>query len=500
MTSSSAYISPSNNTASSLPSPPLSHQYNHSIYYDKRIPTFTVDRAPSAYTVCDGGDRSGLLSDTRYTSNNNRCRDVAELRPFLFNPVSNNNNNSKYQLPPIRNIMTTPTSSPSPPFDYYGISLSSPISSVASSPTPIDEEDVDCVDQQQRHLLNIRRKGSIASLLNSDPELRQLDEEESKCNYQSHFIDNYPPSTQQFHQTSLKRGRPRQGHTETVYNSYYQHYPIIKKQRLNSIQGSHDFDCVQQQQQACQPSSLVMTNTNFMLNSINHGSPRAAKGLRHFSKQVCDKVAEKGVTTYNEVADELALDIQASVGKERHSYDQKNIRRRVYDALNVLMAMNIIAKDKKVIKWLGIPDCYKQNKNAEVVENGDEDISSSRKMLLAQIEQEELRHSELVRSLDGLRESVSQKLSKHLQIRNLVWRNQQDSKQNNPSRISLPFFIVACPTAKDVQIDIVNHSQSAVITIQHDKEYNFNKIVYEDSDVLQHLNLTDVGDPLATRS
>jgi len=36
-------------------------------------------------------------------------------------------------------------------------------------------------------------------------------------------------------------------------------------------------------------------------------------------------------------------------------FDQKNIRRRVYDALNVLMAMNIISKEKKEIKWLGLP-------------------------------------------------------------------------------------------------------------------------------------------------
>ncbi len=35
--------------------------------------------------------------------------------------------------------------------------------------------------------------------------------------------------------------------------------------------------------------------------------------------------------------------------------DQKNIRRRVYDALNVLMAMNIISKDKKEIRWIGLP-------------------------------------------------------------------------------------------------------------------------------------------------
>lgn len=39
----------------------------------------------------------------------------------------------------------------------------------------------------------------------------------------------------------------------------------------------------------------------------------------------------------------------------RQAYDQKNIRRRVYDALNVLMAMNIISKEKKEIKWIGLP-------------------------------------------------------------------------------------------------------------------------------------------------
>ena len=37
------------------------------------------------------------------------------------------------------------------------------------------------------------------------------------------------------------------------------------------------------------------------------------------------------------------------------AYDEKNIRRRVYDALNVLMAMDIIVKDKKDISWQGLP-------------------------------------------------------------------------------------------------------------------------------------------------
>ena len=69
--------------------------------------------------------------------------------------------------------------------------------------------------------------------------------------------------------------------------------------------------------------------------------------------KVCRKVEEKGSTSYNEVADELVQELATEgdfgPGKETQ-YDDKNIRRRVYDALNVLMAIDIISKDKKEIK------------------------------------------------------------------------------------------------------------------------------------------------------
>jgi hypothetical protein len=39
----------------------------------------------------------------------------------------------------------------------------------------------------------------------------------------------------------------------------------------------------------------------------------------------------------------------------QQQYDEKNIRRRVYDALNVLMAMDIISKEKKEVLWKGLP-------------------------------------------------------------------------------------------------------------------------------------------------
>lgn len=81
---------------------------------------------------------------------------------------------------------------------------------------------------------------------------------------------------------------------------------------------------------------------------------KAGKGLRHFSLKVCEKVKVKGTTTYNEVADELVAEEIQNNSFDKNC-DQKNIRRRVYDALNVLMALQIISKDKKEIRWIGLP-------------------------------------------------------------------------------------------------------------------------------------------------
>ena len=51
----------------------------------------------------------------------------------------------------------------------------------------------------------------------------------------------------------------------------------------------------------------------------------------------------------------LSLSLSPPLIPSHQPIDHKNIRRRVYDALNVLMAMNIISKEKKDIKWIGLP-------------------------------------------------------------------------------------------------------------------------------------------------
>jgi hypothetical protein len=51
--------------------------------------------------------------------------------------------------------------------------------------------------------------------------------------------------------------------------------------------------------------------------------------------RVKDMIFQKGYTSYKEVSDELIDEMQAME-------DDKNIRRRVYDAINVLVSSGII--------------------------------------------------------------------------------------------------------------------------------------------------------------
>jgi hypothetical protein len=143
---------------------------------------------------------------------------------------------------------------------------------------------------------------------------------------------------------------------------------------------------------------------------------RAGKGLRRFAQAVCDVVQRQAVTTYSKVADELVEELLEGGGggtaeyyaaqqpaapsaissatttipgsggsgsssrwrsaeedsrgvvsapgsgaslhphSERGPSEERNIRRRVYDALNVLEAVQVISRQQKVLRWIGLPE------------------------------------------------------------------------------------------------------------------------------------------------
>ncbi|XP_062917146.1 transcription factor Dp-1-like [Mobula hypostoma] len=193
------------------------------------------------------------------------------------------------------------------------------------------------------------------------------------------------------------------------------------------------------------------------------------KGLRHFSMKVCEKVQQKGTTTYNEVADELVAEFSNTnnqeSGSDEQGYDQKNIRRRVYDALNVLMAMNIISKEKKEIKWIGLP-----TNSAQECQN----LEMEKRRKLEMIKQKQLQLKEL--------------LLQQIAFKNLVQRNrlveQQSGRVPPPNTaIQLPFILVN--TSKKTIIDC---------SISPDKfEYFFNFDntfeIHDDIEILKRMRM-----------
>ncbi|CAH2066667.1 unnamed protein product, partial [Iphiclides podalirius] len=193
---------------------------------------------------------------------------------------------------------------------------------------------------------------------------------------------------------------------------------------------------------------------------------KVGKGLRHFSMKVCEKVRNKGFTSYNEVADELVLEFAAGMhgSADSQQYDQKNIRRRVYDALNVLMAMNIISKEKKEIRWLGLPT------------NSVQECTALEKEKQAKLEQ-------IQKKTQQLQELILQ----HISFKSLIERNKEIEKKgvkpSPSSAIHLPFIVV-------------NTSDKALIdcSISNDKTeymFNFNKRfqIHDDIDILKRMGL-----------
>ncbi|KAJ6750161.1 hypothetical protein OIU85_000765 [Salix viminalis] len=172
------------------------------------------------------------------------------------------------------------------------------------------------------------------------------------------------------------------------------------------------------------------------------GADKSGRGLRQFSMKVCEKVESKGTTTYNEVADELVAefaDPSNSVSTpDQQQYDEKNIRRRVYDALNVLMALDIISKDKKEIQWKGLP-----------------------RTSLSDIEELKAEHLGLRNRIEKKAAYLQELEEQFVGLQNLIQRNEQlYSSGNAPSGgVSLPFILVQTRPHATVEVEISEDMQ-----------------------------------------
>ena len=164
---------------------------------------------------------------------------------------------------------------------------------------------------------------------------------------------------------------------------------------------------------------------------------------------MCKKVEAEQLTSYNEVADELVKDFMAEKDavdtedvqnnqpgkkvarrKMNLKIDENNIRHRVYDALNVLMAMDIISKEKKEIWWRGFSTNGKNN-----------------------FDRWEKERISLLKRIESKKEYLQELLIQNIFFRNLTERNRYNAEMKTNSfntttppsvteKNHLPFIVV----------------------------------------------------------
>lgn len=93
-------------------------------------------------------------------------------------------------------------------------------------------------------------------------------------------------------------------------------------------------------------------NNNPKISLVKFKSQRNTRnhsfGLKEISNRVMNIIKQSGQTTYKDVSDQIIKEIN-----EKSMKDEKNLRRRIYDSLNVMRNMNLFSQDKntKAIKW-----------------------------------------------------------------------------------------------------------------------------------------------------
>ena len=209
--------------------------------------------------------------------------------------------------------------------------------------------------------------------------------------------------------------------------------------------------------------------------------------------RVCEQVKAKRITTYREVADEVVKAEHARLqetgqrpkgvlDEKKKKDDDKNIRRRIYDALNVLIAMEIVTKDpkEKIIRWKGFPSM---------------NYSDSAKLL-----QEK---EELLSRIQEKKEALQDLLVQNVCFRNLTLRNERngvhlDDPEDVPDmqkeggggggggvggKIPLPFIVVN--THQRAQINCEMNEDRTDVKFDFDMPFE----IFNDSHILENLGL-----------
>ena len=227
-----------------------------------------------------------------------------------------------------------------------------------------------------------------------------------------------------------------------------------------------------------QPLPTTTSPTTPQGSQCDHTGTLVSTGLKHFALRLCEKIEKKKKTTYNEISDELLADLrmEQEAGLLSGGVEEKNLRRRVYDALNVLDALGVVMKDKRDIEWIGWAARSRREKQRMA-------LQAERTQLVDRVNQK-------------LKNTYKTSIKAYC-LSNLILRNKdaplpvllaaQQQGLAAPTPLPLPFMMIHAPPEAKTDLHISDDCKQATMNF-HDSFFQ----VFDDEGVMRLMGL---GEP-----
>ncbi|OMJ73024.1 hypothetical protein SteCoe_28380 [Stentor coeruleus] len=186
-------------------------------------------------------------------------------------------------------------------------------------------------------------------------------------------------------------------------------------------------------------------------------TPRSARGLKHLTTLVKHLVCKHQPTSFKNVAVKLIDELIVTDGPDRVK-EEKNVRRRVYDAINVLIAAEVLERNGRNVSW-------KEKWDSVEIDMRKNETEKRRKRV-----EEKKKDLQIV-------------LNKYLAIKHLINRNSRGL--NYKPAISFPFIVVSTPDIPKNSMSIKVNSNATSLHLKLAKPIS----LFGDMDILLSLSL-----------
>ena len=235
-------------------------------------------------------------------------------------------------------------------------------------------------------------------------------------------------------------------------------------------------------------------NEEFDAEELKHGT----QGLRSLSVQVLRYFQGKHQSTYREASTEIIRNSSTKIDWQQQqelgesskspSINQHHVKRRIYDIINVLVAMGVLEKERKILRWLGSPETKKVDSSPSSSSHAG-GVSSGEPRILPSSFDEELEN--IVSKVNAKRTLLSNLLMQQILLNELVKRNSKNPQANEKNDdeqqkiVNLPFIVVSTPP--ETKCDLAFSDDKRTLTATFNSPFE----IHDDVEILLRLNLLD---------